>query len=68
MADLTLVANGDTKPLPLDGGRFLAPGETARVDLSSEAHAGYVEEGRLVKQTDRKKSRRKTTTTQKKEK
>lgn len=68
-ADLKPVRNGSTKPVDLEGGRPLAPGEKATVDVSLPSHAALLDEGVLVESAEQKKqSRRKPTTNTKKEK
>lgn len=45
---LTPVTNGARHPVDLEGGRVLAPGETAKVDLAESHNQALVDSGHLV--------------------
>lgn len=44
-----LAQNQTSRPLPLDGGRVLAPGERAEVDSKNEHDAALEAEGKLLR-------------------
>jgi hypothetical protein len=48
MADLSIVKCSSDHPEDLTGGRMLAPGEYAEVDLSDEHNKNLVDEGHLL--------------------
>lgn len=52
-----LAQNQTTGPLPLEGGRVLAPGERAEIDFKSEHDKALEDEGKLLRIITEKKEK-----------